>query len=197
MGARAIPAKSREASSGPLSGGRRSVPDVKPAGDFVQRLEKLENERSIRQLLDLHWFLCDAGPAEAFAELFTEDCVVDLGRLVSPDKITIVEGHSDLMERYLDPGHTKWEGRSQHLSGGPQAIHVAGDAANAVDYAVTTLLFDGVPKTIVVGFNFWQLRQTSGRWRISRRVARRLGDEDIRKLFRPFVEQVIKELDNP
>jgi hypothetical protein len=61
MGARPIAANSREASSGSLSGGRRSVPDVKPAGDFVQRLEKLENERSIRQLLDLHWFLCRVG----------------------------------------------------------------------------------------------------------------------------------------
>jgi hypothetical protein len=173
----------------------RSQDDVAPSNDLAARIQRLEDERQIRQLTDLHCFLSDAGPAEAFKELYTEDCVVDLGRLMSPERTTVIEGRSRLLkEIYLDPGHRAWEGRSQHFGAGPQAIHIVGDHADAITYAITTLLYDGVPKTIVVGFNFWKLTRTSGRWRIARRIARRLGDEDVPQLFAPIVRQVCLEL---
>jgi len=162
--------------------------------DSLERLQRLEDERDIRQLLDLNWFLADAGPAEAFVDLYTEDCVIDLGRLVSPDFDTIVKGHAGVHARYTDPAHSSWEGKSHHLSGGPQAICIDGDQAQAVTYAITTMLIDGAPKVIVTGFNFWRLVRSGGRWRISYRAARRLGDADVLALFKPIVRRVLDDL---
>jgi ketosteroid isomerase-like protein len=158
---------------------------------MAKRLQRLEDVREIRQLIDLNWFLADAGPAEAFVALYTEDCVIDLGRLVRPDVDTIVEGHAGVHARYTDHAHSQWEGRSHHASAGPEAILVDGDQARALTYAITTMLIDGAPKVIVTGFNVWRLRRLSGRWRISHRWARRLGDSDNLALFRPIVGELL------
>jgi hypothetical protein len=142
----------------------------------------------------LQWFLADAGPAEAFPHCYTDDCIIDLGRIASPNVDTIVRGRAQVYERYVESDHRKWEGRSQHLSAGPQAICIDNDEARAITYAVTTLLVDGTPKTVVIGFNFWKLKRIAGHWRISHRTARRLGDGDVIELFKPIVGQVIEEL---
>ncbi len=168
------------------------TPDA--GSDLAERVRRLEDQRQIRQLIDLNWFLADAGPAEAFVELYTGDCVIDLGRLVSPDFDTIVEGHRGVHARYTDQAHSQWEGRSHHLSAGPEAILIEGDGARALTYAITTMLIDGAPKMIVTGFNFWRLQRSAGRWRISHRWARRLGDNDALGLFRPIVGQLLDDL---
>ena len=162
--------------------------------DLAERVQRLEDVRQIRQLIALNWFLADAGPAEAFVELYTEDCVIGLGRLVSPDFDTIVVGHAGVHARYTDPAHSQWEGRSHHLSAGPEAILADGDEARALTYAMTSMLIDGAPKMIVVGFNFWRLRRSAGRWRISHRWARRLGDSDVPALFRPITGRLLDDL---
>ena len=59
----------------------------------------------------------------------------DLGRLVTPDRDTIVEGHAGVCARYTDTAHSQWEGRSHHVSAGPEAILVDGDEARALTYA--------------------------------------------------------------
>jgi hypothetical protein len=161
---------------------------------LARRVQRLEDVRRIRQSIDLNWFLADAGPAEAFVELYTEDCVIDLGRLVTPERDTIVEGHAGVQARYTDHAHSQWEGRSHHVSAGPEAILIDGDEARALTYAMTTMLIDGVPKMILVGFNFWRLRRVDGRWRISHRWARRLGDRDNLELFRPIVGALLDDL---
>lgn len=164
--------------------------DARPA----DRLRSLEDARDIRQLIDLNWFLADAGPAEAFVALYTEDCIIDLGRLVTADRDTIVEGHAEVHARYTDAAHSQWEGRSHHVSAGPEAILVEGDEARALTYAMTTMLIDGAPKTILTGFNVWRLRRVAGRWRISHRWARRVGDSDNLDLFRPIVSELLDAL---
>jgi hypothetical protein len=168
---------------------------VETASTLAQRVQRLEDVGRIRQLIDLNWFLADAGPAEAFVDLYTEDCVIDLGRLVSPDVDTIVEGHAGVAARYTDHAHSQWEGRSHHVSAGPEAILVDGDSAQALTYAVTTMLIDAAPKLILVGFNFWRLRRSAGRWRISHRWARRLGDRDVPALFAPTTTTLLAALD--
>src|ERR1700712_2370644 len=95
--------------------------------DLVTRVQRLEDERQILRLIDLHGMLSDAGPAEGFAELYAEDCVVDLGRVLKPDVETVVEGRDRLLDEiYLEPGHRAAEGRTQHFRSGPQIIQVAG-----------------------------------------------------------------------
>jgi ketosteroid isomerase-like protein len=161
---------------------------------LAEDIQRLEDIRDIRQLIDLNWFLADAGPAAAFVELYTEDCVINLGRMVTPERDTIVEGHAGVRARYTDSAHSMWEGRSHHVSAGPEAILVDGDEARALTYAITTMLIDETPKRIVTGFNFWRLRRAGGRWRISHRWARRLGDDDNLALFRPIVGELLDVL---
>jgi hypothetical protein len=166
------------------------------SADLVARVQRLEDERQILQLIDLHGMLSDAGPAEGFAELYAEDCVVDLGKVLKPDVETVVEGRDRLLEEvYLEPGHRAAEGRTQHFRSGPQIIQVTGDVADAVTYAMTSLLQpDGSAKIMVSGFNFWSLRRDAGRWRITRRTHRRLGDGDVLELFSPLIARTLDGL---
>jgi hypothetical protein len=161
---------------------------------IAARLRRLEDERDIRQLMDLVWLLSDAGPTAALAELYTEDCVIDLGRLVTPDADTVIAGIDALRARYSAPGASAREGRSHHFAGGPQAILIDGDEAQAVSYALNSGLVDGVAKIGVTGFNLFQLSRRSGRWRIARRTGRRLGDPDVLDLLRPVVRRALEDL---
>ena len=162
--------------------------------DLAARLRRVEDEREIRRLMDLVWLLSDAGPTAALAELYTDDCVIDLGRLVRPDADTVVEGLETVRARYSAPGASAREGRSHHFAGGPVAIVIDGDEAQAVSYALNSGLADGAAKIGVTGFNFFRLSRRDGRWRIARRAARRLGDADVLELFRPIVGRLLADL---
>jgi hypothetical protein len=162
--------------------------------DIAARLRRLEDEAALRRLMDLVWLLADNGPVAAFADLYTDDCVIDLGRLVTPDRDTLIEGIDAIRARYATPAASARLGQSHHLAGGPQAIVIDGDQAQAVSYALNSGLVDGVAKVGVTGFNFFRFARRSGRWRISRRTARRLGDNDVIALFRPIVRRVLDDL---
>ena len=162
---------------------------------LASRLQRLEDERCILQLIDLHGMLSDAGPAEGFAELYVEDCLVDLGEILVSGTRTIIAGRRRLLEQvYLEPGHRAAEGRTQHFRAGPQIVQIDQDVAAAVTYAMTMFLVDGIPKQVVSGFNFWSMSRRDGHWRIAQRVHRRLGDSDVPALFKPLVERVLNGL---
>ena len=164
-------------------------------GDLETRLRRLEDERRILQLIDLCAMLSDAGPAEAFAELYAEECVVDLGENLKAGTKTVIEGRGRLIEEvYLEPNHYAATGRVQHFRSGPQIVQIEQDSAEAVTYARTVYFADGTPKEVLTGFNFWSLSRRDGRWRITRRVHRRLGESDVRALFMPLVERALNGL---
>ena len=166
------------------------------SADLARRIQRLEDERQLLQLIDLHAMLSDAGPAEGFAALYAEDCIVDLGEILVPGKATVVEGRERLLEEiYFEPGHRAAEGRTQHFRSGPQIIQVDGDEAAGVTYASTSLVqSDGSARIMVSGFNFLGFTRASGRWRINRRIHRRLGDADVIALFRPLVARALAGL---
>lgn len=162
--------------------------------DLAVRLRRLEDEAEIRRVMDLVWMLSDAGPTERQTDLYTDDCVIDLGRLINPDADTVVAGIDALRARYTAPGASR-AGKMHHLAGGPQAILIDGDDAQAVTYALNSGLgADGQPRIGVTGFNFFRLRRENGRWKITRRTARRLGDADVLELFSPIVSRVLAGL---
>jgi hypothetical protein len=164
------------------------------APDLAARLRRLEDEAELRRLMDLVWLLADNGPVASFADLYTDDCVIDLGRLVMPDRDTLIEGIDAVRARYAAPGASAQLGQSHHFAGGPQAIVIDGDQAQAVSYALNSGLADGTAKIGVTGFNFFRFARQSGRWRISRRTARRLGDSVVLDLFAPIVRRVLDDL---
>lgn len=170
--------------------------DISASADLAARVQRLEDERQLLQLIDLHGMLSDAGPAEGFAELYAEDCIVDLGRVLKPDVETVVEGRDRLLEEvYFEPGHRAAEGRTQHFRSGPQIIQIDGAEARAVTYAMTSVVQpDGSANIMVSGFNFWAFRRNGGRWRITRRTHRKLGDGDVLDLFRPLVAHTLAGL---
>ena len=71
--------------------------------DLARRVRRIEDERQILQLIDLHGMLSDAGPAEGFADLYAEDCYVDLGELM----LTKFEARLE----HRDDAETGWEPR--------------------------------------------------------------------------------------
>jgi hypothetical protein len=162
--------------------------------DIDVRLRRLEDEREIRRLMDLVWLLSDVGPAEMLSDLYTEDCIIDLGRLLSPDANIVIEGIEAVRARYSSPAATLGAGVTHHCSSRPEALCIIGDEARVATYALSSGLVDGASRLNVTGFNFWRFARVDGRWRIARRIARRLGDADVRDLFKPIVKQVAEEL---
>ncbi len=154
---------------------------------FAARLQRLEDEAEIRRVMDLVWILTDAGPTERLIDLYTDDCVIDIGRLINPEADTIVDGIEAVRARYTAPNASAGEGRMHHCAGGPTAILIDGDEAEAATYALSSGLADGKPRMNVTGFNVFRFRREGSRWKITRRTARRLGDADVIELFRPIV----------
>jgi ketosteroid isomerase-like protein len=159
--------------------------------DLAARVQRLEDERDIRQVIDLAAMLADAKQADAIPDLYTEDCVIDLGSVVPASMDPLVQGRDALRARYAKHASTV---PTHHLAAGPEAIVISGDEAQAIAYTFVSIFEDGAAKPMVTGFNFWRLKRSGNGWRIAHRALRRLGDEDVLDLFRPVVRQVLYRL---
>jgi hypothetical protein len=159
------------------------------------RLQELEADRAIRELLSRYGFNADQGRSDAWVALYTDDAVLDIaldpswqgsvglsdsapaGDASPPaDDIVRREGHDELRQFILDPRlHKRIEGRSLHLMNANLVTHITGDAATAESYNLT-IVRDGSQMQVMNGaINRWELNRVNGRWLIRRCLRRRPG----------------------
>ena len=159
------------------------------------RLQELEADRTIRELLSRYGFNADQGRNEEWVALYTDDAVLDIALdhswrgsvLLSDgappgdaaphaDDIVRREGHDELRRFILDPKlHKRIEGRCLHLMNVNLVTHITGDTAIAESYNLTIVRDGSEMRLMNAAVNRWELNRVNGRWLICRCLRRRPG----------------------
>lgn len=129
------------------------------------RLQRLEDERAIAQLIASYGPLVDAGAAEEVAALWEATGIYDVDEVY-------LDGHDQLVAMVSNPPHQDWiAGGCAHVVG-PAHVVVTGDAAVAVCHSLMVVREDGRFVVRRATANHWELSRTSAGWRATRRTNR-------------------------
>jgi uncharacterized protein (TIGR02246 family) len=141
-----------------------------------ERLARRDDEDAIRDLLATYARRSDAGDADAWIALFTEDARIAVHR-PAPAGLGEWRGRDALRALMADPsGHGRLEGRTMHLPALAVLVDATGDDAVA-ETAACVLARDETGATVVheASFSTWRFRREDGDWRIAERVRHPLG----------------------
>lgn len=139
---------------------------------LAARVRVLEDEREITRVLTRYGFAVDVGDADACADLYTADTLIDLG---PGSEFAGTAGARRLVE---DERHQAIVGRCAHTLG-PFVVDVDvdGDRASATGY-VRVYVSDADqrnPRLWRIGYTRFDLVRAGGSWRIAERRSRSLG----------------------
>jgi hypothetical protein len=142
------------------------------------RIEELENERAIRELLARYGFNADCCRDEAYVDLYTDDGAIEVSAGANTFRC---EGKAEIRGFITDPnGHSRpgFYGKAMHMQGANVVTHIRGDEATVNSYSVV-LTGDGsmTPSLLTAGNNQWEMRKVDGEWLIKERRRRNLGDD--------------------
>jgi hypothetical protein len=149
--------------------------------ELRQRLQKLEDERAVQDLLVRYCLVADAEsrPAtseerERIVELYADDCDVDI------DNSLFMRGKAGVRDL---PHAPQYDAICAHVLG-PFLVEVDGSKATATGYG-TVYVKNGDQVSIWrQGFGKWVLvKGDDGQWRIWRRLSRTAGEADARAIF--------------
>lgn len=144
------------------------------------RLQRLEDEQAISQLVASYGPAVDAGDAAAAAALWAEDGIFD----VVP--YFVLEGHAGIAGMVNGEGH-QWliHNGGGHVLTAPKVV-VDGDRAFAWNHALNVRWDADADRFWIarLSANEWELRRDPEGWRVVRRTNVNLdGDERPRALF--------------
>jgi len=144
--------------------------------DLVRRVQALEDEMAIRDVITRYGTAADAGDAAGAAAVFTEDGVydVDVGRMEGREAVRALIGG----ER-----HQAMVGRCAHQMG-PFVIRLENQRAVATGYSRVYLASPEETRIYRVSVNRWFLVKRGGEWLIERRVTRVLGHAEALEVLR-------------
>jgi ketosteroid isomerase-like protein len=154
-------------------------------GDIEQRLDELERRlqraedvQDVQRTLVRYGFAVDAGDGEATADLYTDDCVIELDF----DGGRVFEGRAGARGLVDDPTHQSLLPDCAHLIG-PLAIEVDGDTAVATGYASVVQRRGDDFAIWREGCGRWELVRQGGDWLISRRTSIAVGSAEAQALL--------------
>ncbi|WP_279244671.1 nuclear transport factor 2 family protein [Candidatus Litorirhabdus singularis] len=158
---------------------------------WLQRLEQVESELAIRNLIARYGMAVDCGDAEAAAALHTENCIYEVsapgtGRDdadMHTQPSLVMEGRQAIRDMVLGAGHQALLPFCAHTVG-PLEVSVAGDRATAMGYSRLYHDAGGVTRLMRLGFNRWHLLKQNQRWRIACRTSCPIGSEAAQQLLR-------------
>lgn len=150
------------------------------------RVQELEDDRAIRDLLSRYGFTADNCQDEAFVRLYTDDGRIKVAASEKAkanfgvDEWIEYQDHEGIRDFITHPkGHHSPQlyGKSMHLQGNNFVTHIRGDEAIACGYQVAIAVDENGPRVLSAGNNEWQLRRIDGEWRIKERRGAYLGDD--------------------
>lgn len=129
------------------------------------RLQRLEDEREIAQLIAAYGPLVDAGDADAVADLWEAEGVYDVDEVY-------LEGRDQLRSMVNSRGHQQFikDGCAHFL--GPTRITITGDTAIAIGHSLMVVRQDGQFVVRRATANHWELRRTEDGWHATTRTSR-------------------------
>jgi hypothetical protein len=150
------------------------------------RVQELEDDRAIRDLLAQYGYTADSCQDEAFVELYTDDGAIKVSanaraRAAFGGGEWVVWRDRDGIRRFIThpQGHHRPElyGKPMHLQGNNLTTDIHGDEAAASGYQVALVADGNGTKVLSAGNNRWRLRKVDGRWLITERRGAYLGDD--------------------
>lgn len=154
-----------------------------------ERVERLEDEKAITELLARYGYYADAKLDDEYYALFTENCVMDVSSGQQPEPYEVVrwEGR-DKLRQFLTERTAQHDngfyGRSMHAHGNNLAIKVNGDTAVATSYSLILHQDGATLKLLGASVNEWQMAKVAGTWLIQERKRRMLGAPDTADVVR-------------
>ena len=144
---------------------------------LAQRVQSLEDERSIAALIARYGPLVDTGDP-AVAELWCGDGVYDVDELLMSGATAVGDMvRSAPHQRFVRDGCAHFQG--------PVHIQVDGDRAQAVGYSLMLVHTEDGFRLRRVTANRWSLVRQHDGWRVTRRTSRLLdGREEARAVLR-------------
>lgn len=142
--------------------------------DTVARLEarvqRLEDERAIIDVLTSYGFAVDADAAELTGSKYTAEAVIDI------DGQIFFEGREAIEDMVRGDAHQSILPDCAHVMG-PFVVDVDGDEAVATGYASVFIVRHGERRIWRQAVNRWTLQRTPHGWQVSNRASRALGSE--------------------
>lgn len=147
------------------------------------RLQRVEDEHDIAQLIGSYGPLVDGGAADEVAALWTDDGVYDVDEV-------LLTGQASIAAMVRSRPHQAWiEGGCAHFLSAP-GVHVDGDDAVAVCHSLMVVNSggsfpaDGSFTVRRATAHHWALRRTPDGWRVTQRTSRVLdGRAEARDLL--------------
>jgi hypothetical protein len=151
---------------------------------LAARVEELEDEREIRDLLAHYAYNADCMRDERWVQLWTDDAVYDLTSTVNyPDgsirkqerNWTGVEGMRDLITDPLGHHRPGFYGHSMHAASVNMTVQIDGDTAVANTYSYLYQEQESDVQLVSAASNEWLLSKVDGRWAIRERHRGQVG----------------------
>jgi len=149
-----------------------------------KRVQELEDERAIRDLMSRHDYNFDCGRDEEWLRLWTKDGAYDLVSTVkypdgsSREVAQCWSGADGLREFVSHPeGHHRpgFYGHSMHSAGNNMVVHVHGDTAKVNSYSLLYQEHEGTVSLVSGANNQWTLQKVDGKWHFQARRRRQIG----------------------
>ena len=144
---------------------------------LTRRVQRLEDERAVVDLLTRYGFGVDSDEADATADMYAEDCTVEV------DGNTAMRGRADVAAMVRGSQHQSLLPRCAHQMG-PFSVRIDGDTATATGYGRVYLRTDDGFRVWRVSAGRWELRRGAGGWEVTRRSTRAIGTEAAQELLR-------------
>jgi ketosteroid isomerase-like protein len=146
--------------------------------ELERRLRRLEDERAIHRTLVRYGFAVDVGDSEATADLYTDDCLIELDF----DGGRTFRGRPGAKGLVDDETHQLLLPNCAHLIG-PLSVVVDGDRAVATGYAMVVKRNGDSFDIWRQGCGRWELVRVGDDWRISHRTSIAVGSADAQALL--------------
>lgn len=144
------------------------------------RVQELEDERKIRELLSRYGFNADCHRHQAWVDLYTDDGVFDLsvGNAGKIEGVLHLEGKRALTDFITRSRPADLWGKVMHCQGNNVVAHIDGEEAVVDSYSLV-VQGDGPNVSLVsAGNNQWRMRKVNGKWLFKERRRRQIGDPD-------------------
>ncbi len=159
--------------------------------DIVTRLQVVEDELAIRNLITRYGLAVDCGEAETAAALNTAECVYEVAAPGSgrddgerhEEATLMMEGQAAIRDMLEGAGHQALLPNCAHTVG-PLQIELDGDTASASGYSRLYHAEGETVRLVRLGLNRWWLRREEGGWRIRRRTSCPVGSDAAQQLLK-------------
>ena len=145
--------------------------------ELTRRVQRLEDERAVVDLLTRYGFGVDSDEADGTAAMYAEGCTVEV------DGTTSMRSRDDVAAMVRGRGHQSILPRCAHQMG-PFSVRVDGDTATATGYGRVYLRSDDGFEVWRVSAGRWELRRRGEGWEVAHRWTRSIGTADAQRLLR-------------